>query len=260
MQIASDLHLEFYKNPLDVKLKISSPYLALLGDICVCGTSDIHNVEVFFNYYAPKYELIFWLPGNHEFYSGKRGVNQSIDQIIERCKKLCKQYKNVIFLNNKHYDIEINKTKYRIIGTTLWTDIPQEKEEYVLSHLNDYNHIYMNGERHIGIISIEGNVRLAPAYINALHTKATRYINRQIKDSVLPLIILTHHKPFINNEPDVKLDSTGYESDQVSKLTTANKRKIKVWCYGHTHRHFNSTVLYLIPRVIQDNKRNLKII
>lgn len=74
MQIVSDLHLEFYKNPLDIKLKISAPYLAMLGDICVCGTSDINNLEIFLDYYSQKYKLIFWLPGNHEFIQEKKDL------------------------------------------------------------------------------------------------------------------------------------------------------------------------------------------
>jgi hypothetical protein len=52
MQIVSDLHLEFYRNPLDLKLKVTSPYLALLGDICVAGTNDIKNLEKFLDYYS----------------------------------------------------------------------------------------------------------------------------------------------------------------------------------------------------------------
>lgn len=245
MQIVSDLHLEFYKNPLDIKLKVNAPVLALLGDICVCGTTDIGNLETFFDFYNTKYELIIWVPGNHEFYSGKKQYI-SMDQIIERCKLLCKKYKNILFLNNKSLDYDISGVKCRIVGTTLWTDMPKEKEKYALENLNDYNHIYTEGQRHIGLISVTGVIRLLPSYINALHIKASRYITRQIKDSPNPLIILTHHKPFLGGEGDSKslkfYEPTGYESDQISKLSSVDKAKIKFWIYGHTHRHFNSVV------------------
>jgi hypothetical protein len=245
MQIVSDLHLEFYKNPLDVKLKISAPYLAMLGDICVCGTSDINNLEVFLDYYSQKYKLIFWLPGNHEFYSGKKGSVLNMNQILEKCKLLCKKYKNVIFLNNKHLDIEINNTKYRLVGSTLWTSIPKDKYEYVIVNMNDYNHIYTEGKKHIGLISMPGNTRLTPDDVNVMHQKSTRYLHRTIKESPHPIIVFTHHKPFIGSEGDVKskyYETIGYESDQISHLNDSMKNKIKIWGYGHTHRHFTGNV------------------
>lgn len=247
MQVVSDLHLEFYRSHElleKVKLKVAAKYLALLGDICVCGTNDIVNLEKFLDYYSPKYELIFWLPGNHEFYSGRKSF-RSIEDILQRCKNLCKKYPNVLFLNNKHCDLTINDTKYRIIGTTLWTDIPEDKEQYVLDNMNDYNHIYVTGERYMGLISMEGVIRLAPSHVNLMHAKSVKYIQRHLRESTIPLIILTHHKPFIGDPSDTHV---GYESDQISKLSEKQKNKIKFWAYGHTHKHFDSVVngIYLL--------------
>ena len=244
MQVVSDLHLEFYR-PQDiiekVKIKVNAKYIALLGDICACGTNDIANMEKFLDHYSPKYELIFWLPGNHEFYSGKKSY-RSIDEIIVRCKKLCKKYDNVIFLNNKHCDLKINGTQYRIIGTTLWTDIPKNKESYVLNNMNDYNHIYVTGEQYMGIIKMEGIVRLSPANVNAMHAKSVRYIHRHLRESPYPLIILTHHKPFVDKLEDPDDRHIGYESDQLSYLSEKAKSNIKIWAYGHTHKRFNEVV------------------
>jgi predicted phosphodiesterase len=247
MQIVSDLHLEFYNNSEVLeksKLKISSDYLALLGDICVCGTNDIANMEKFLDYYSKKYKLIFWLPGNHEFYSGKKSY-VTIDDILQRCKILCKKYKNVIFLNNKYCDIPINGTMYRMVGSTLWTYIPKDIEEYIEANMNDYNHIYVVGERYSGLISMEAPVRLKAADVSLMHLKSARYIYKHIKDSPYPLIILTHHKPFLDKVLDPKFDPklyVGYETDQISRLKDKYKSKIKVWCYGHTHKHFNNEV------------------
>jgi len=243
MQIVSDLHLEFYNNPLDVKLKVTSPFLAMLGDICVCGTADIKNLETFLDYYAPQYKQVFWLPGNHEFYSGKRGKVFNIEQILERCKTLCKKYKNVTFLHNKHCDIIVGETRYRMFGTTLWTEIPSDKHDYVVQNMNDY--IYVEGEKHVGLISMPANTRLTPDAVNYMHQKASKYIVKHLKESPYPVIVLTHHKPFLGGEGEVKSkyhETVGYESDQISKLTSAMKSNIKFWGYGHTHRHFDSSV------------------
>jgi predicted phosphodiesterase len=253
MQIVSDLHLEFYRNPLDLKLKVTSPYLALLGDICVAGTNDIKNLEKFLDYYSPKYKLIFWLPGNHEYYTSKKNP-LTIDEITIRMKTLCKKYGNVIFLNNKHYDLELNGAKYRIIGTTLWAYIPETKEKYALEYLNDYYHIYTSGEGSNGLITYEKARKIKPTDVNILHAKSVKYIDRHLRESPLPLIIFTHHKPFLGIDekngplgplPSINTrhrDPTGYETDQVSGLNEQQKKKIAIWCYGHTHKHFNGKV------------------
>lgn len=249
MQVVSDLHLEFYKNPLDIKLKISSPYLALLGDICVCGNNDIKNMERFLDYYAPKYKVIFWLPGNHEFYTAKSNPID-IDQIMSRMKELAKKYGNVVFLNNKHCDMEIDGIMHRIIGTTLWAGIPEEKFKYAIEYLNDYHHIYIDDEKENGLITYRAPRRIKPMDVNMMHAKASKYVYRHIRESNLPLIILTHHKPFLSEKKEyssssqsaIQKNPIGYETDQVSYLKDSEKAKIKIWCYGHTHKHFNDTV------------------
>lgn len=246
MQIVSDLHLEFYKNPLDLKLKVSAPYLALLGDICVVGTSiDIKNLEAWLDVYAPKYKLVFWVPGNHEYYTSKK-TPMSIEEINMRMKLLAKKYGNVVFLNNKHYDVEIDEKPYRIIGATLWAYIPEEKEKYALDYLNDYQHIYTYDEGYTGLITYEKIRRIKPDDVNSMHIKSSKYIYRHIRESLIPLIIFTHHKPFLTDEKDPvrssPKDSTGYETDQITKLLKEERKKIAIWCYGHTHKHFDNIV------------------
>ena len=165
-------------------------------------------------------------------------------------KTLVKKYGNIIFLNNKHYDAEIDGQTYRIVGTTLWAYIPDEKEQYALNNLNDYYHIYTEGEKHSGLITYEGPRKIKPIDVNILHMKASKYIRRHIRESELPLIILTHHKPFLSETKDFTINSrytadkdpTGYETDQISDLKELDKKKIKIWCYGHTHKHFDAKV------------------
>jgi hypothetical protein len=169
-------------------------------------------------------------------------------------KTLCKKYGNVIFLNNKHYDLELNGIKYRIIGTTLWAYIPEAKEKYALEYLNDYYHIYTSGEGSNGLITYEKARKIKPTDVNILHAKSVKYIDRHLRESPLPLIIFTHHKPFLGIDekngplgppPSINTrhhDPTGYETDQVSGLNEQQKKKIAIWCYGHTHKHFNGKV------------------
>lgn len=243
MQIVSDLHLEFY-TPNEVlnkvKLKISAPYLALLGDICVAGNTDIKNMEKFLDHYSQYYTKVIWIAGNHEFYTSKKNPI-SIDDIDGVCRQLCHKYKNVVFLNNEHIDLVINDKIHRIIGTTLWTKIPKDMESFVVGNMNDYRNIFIVDEKNIGPM-ISAVTKLYPAYVNVMHKKASQYISSQLKSSEYPVIVLTHHKPFITPDARPDIFDVGYQTDQLKRLTLKQKAKIKFWAYGHTHKHFDAIV------------------
>jgi ankyrin repeat protein len=66
IQVASDLHLEFYKEEKDLSNLIipSAPYLALLGDIGLPIKRP--NYKQFLLDMSEKFEIVFVLAGNHE--------------------------------------------------------------------------------------------------------------------------------------------------------------------------------------------------
>lgn len=52
-------------------------------------------------------------------------------------------------------------------------------------------------------------------------------------------IVLTHHKPFIDNKKISEVERISYESDQSNLL---NSGHIDVWCYGHTHKYCHKKI------------------
>jgi hypothetical protein len=238
-QIVSDLHIEFEKNSLRC-ITPKSPILCLLGDICSIAyhNSDYKRMIEFLDYYTTKFKHILWVPGNHEFYA-------KIDKlrILQLMKNIGKLYKNVHVLHNTKLTLPLKifnpslTSNVVILGTTLWTYIPKELHSTIPDLISDYSNIH-NNKKHITC-----NV------VNNWHKAAVEFLTKNIASTTLPIIVMTHHKPFIGMDHNKSSDrNVCYEVD----MTKMFSKKIKLWAYGHTHRAFDKVIqsvhVYSNPR------------
>ncbi len=72
IQYCSDLHLEFTQNSQFLRENPVEPVgdiLILAGDITYWGKK--HFNHWFFDYVADNFKAVYYIPGNHEFYTGK---------------------------------------------------------------------------------------------------------------------------------------------------------------------------------------------
>ena len=234
IQIVSDIHAEFWENKEKFNfIKPSAPFLALVGDICCCGTdSDFQIFKRFILEVEPLYEHIFFVTGNHEYYFNT-GTFTSIthDNTMQGIDKKIKSFftktsKKLHFLNNNSITITIKNTSYLIVGSTLWSWIPENDRKFIQTHMNDYSRIYISTSNR--------KIRnLIANDIASIHLKNYRYIKTQItkaKKNKQKLIVLTHHKPYIGNVTRNEF-SVAYESD----LSSIINNPIILWGYGHTH-------------------------
>jgi predicted phosphodiesterase len=225
LQIVSDTHLEFI-SPMTVDLPVAAEYIALLGDI---GYPKQENYEKFLSELSPKYKSVFVIAGNHEFYNSSTAFEAMVEIIEEKCSK----FPNVYFLNNKSMLVEGT----RIIGTTLWSHIPNEKRSEVVNSIGDYQHI-----RRYNYTS-SGEVRKYPISIdftNMLHSEAVYFIKHELsnaKNSNEKVVLLTHHAPMFNGTSDPKYEGEARAINYAfaSKLEDLIAPPITNWCFGHTH-------------------------
>jgi len=91
IQIFSDLHIEKWR-AIPV-LPVMAKYLFLAGDIC-----PLNDLLFFYflDYCSNNWEKVFYIPGNHEFYSEKKNLNE-LD--FEYNYKIKDKYKNVYYLH-----------------------------------------------------------------------------------------------------------------------------------------------------------------
>lgn len=241
IQIVSDIHAEFWaKKQKFGFIKPSAPILALLGDICCCGSDD--DFEIFKRFILevlPLYEHIIFVTGNHEYYFNpeKRSTAathaNTMQGIDEKIKAFFKEISSekLHFLNNSSMTLTTKKDTYLIVGSTLWSWIPEDQRTNIQGSMNDYQYIYVEENKKIRKVTSND--------IADLHLKNYKYLKTQInkaKKAGQKVIILTHHKPYLSESYNPTGLDPAYESD----LTSLMDHPVVLWGYGHTHISDNS--------------------
>jgi predicted phosphohydrolase len=227
-QIFSDIHLEHFPTHDKHGKTISTlpiierhaPNLILAGDIC--EIQMVERLKPFIMYVSELFENVIYVPGNHEYYSGKRFTKTKWDVSYFP--------DNVHFLDNDCVVID----GIKIVGTTLWTHIPWDYEVEVGGMMNDYRKIYnRKGER------------IRVRHTNEWHEEALEFLEREVD---VGCIVVSHHAPLkcLNNNDDPSPVDFAYYSD-VPLLTIAFA---SAWIYGHTH--VKKDVEYLTTRIMSN--------
>lgn len=252
IQIVSDIHAEFWGKKTKFNfIKPSAPILALLGDICCCASDD--DFEIFKRFIMevlPYYENIIMVSGNHEYYfnPSKKTIQATSANTMEAVDAKIKAFfketsPKLHYLNNSSMKLTVGKTTYLIVGSTLWSWIPEEQRENIQTTMNDYQYCYVSEGKKVR--------RINATDIANKHLKNYKYIRSQItkaRKAGQKVIILTHHKPYLSPTYNAESLDVAYESD----LTSLMKSPVVLWGYGHTHVADNSwidkTQLYSNPK------------
>ena len=208
IQYASDIHLEFFKAvpPIVPKAKV----LVLAGDI---GYPHTPLYSDFLEDVSKKFEQVFLIVGNHEYYS--RGRRYTMKEVEERIAAILttKALDNVTFLHYSYKDYG----GYRFVGLPLWSKIT---DTYYL--INDFRAIH----------------DMTVDLYNDMHTKGREYITDTLANSDIPVILITHHMPSYDLvDPMYKtFEMAPYNQCFASHCDDLIKKPVCAWIYGHTHR------------------------
>jgi len=232
LQIVSDLHLEF--SPKFDIIKPRASILCLLGDICPVGTpSDFKTFLQFLDYVHPKFKKIIHVPGNHEYYSssysGKK-LENCYEGINSKMSVLRKKYPRYVFMSNNIHKIVVGKKLLYIVGTTLWSHIPEKKKKETCGLMNDYNMLYNQDEK-----DKTKTRRWTPDDTNTMHKKSVSIIKRAAgyakKDSA-KCILITHHKPIMDGK------KTPEQHCYETNLAHLIRSPYILSAHGHTHEKY----------------------
>ena len=213
LQFISDLHLErIFKAPL--LSKTDGKYLALLGDI---GNPFKNNYLDFITQVSYKYEKVFVLSGNHEYWN-----DTSMEETDIRINTVTDKFSNVHYLNNDHYHLD---NDYTVLGTTLWSHIDSRNREQN-NRWGDHGNIKCQDKN----ITVDD--------INTLHSNCVTWLEQYLsKMKHKKIIVLSHHLP------SYKLIIQKYHKKQyinvhdrfASNLDYLISNPIEAWLCGHSH-------------------------
>ena len=246
IQIVSDLHTEYWTEKKKFGFFTpAAPILGLLGDIgCYCGTDNWTSFKTIIDEIKQLYKYIILVPGNHEYYN--ENTKLSMQEIDKGLKNYFATINNFYYLNNASINITEGKTTYTIVGSTLWSFIPEDKHKLIKNSMNDYSSIFIESSSMVR--------KIVPADTSNLFKKNYAFIKSKINQATKrgnKVIIFTHHKPYIKYDDgyinDNKIMSNIFNA-YMSDCTELIKPPVVFWGYGHCHikddRLINGVRLY----------------
>ncbi|KAJ2993437.1 hypothetical protein HDV02_002416 [Globomyces sp. JEL0801] len=248
-QIASDVHIESYRwteRKIEKKELISfmesvmepvAPNLILAGDIGCPGSQEgAADYELFLHIQSARFERVFVVTGNHEYYS-KHWDKNEIDNVIQKIiSNISRQ--NVYFLNNRSNVIP--GSNIRLIGTTLWSMIPIDKIPVVSQTCQDYRKVH---------ISRGSDARwMTPEDTIDWHLKDLKFIRSELEEAKTQnqtALVITHHAPLHAGVSDPQFrhtESNSLYSTDLTEMIMEYKSVLAAWIFGHTHWQFDYTI------------------
>ncbi len=221
----SDIHLEFYdltKVPrLLQQIVPQSPICVLAGDI---GYPFQNTYEAFLRGIHSKFEHIFLIHGNHEYYQLKDNKGKSNEEILQKTHEIIETHNlhKIHFLHNSHYDLP--NTNFRFIGSILWSKI--EDKRYLS---NDYDLIYQNSVDELNVTH-----QLCKEYLQNALLEA-RNQNKKV-------IMITHHLPSFKLNHIKYAKYMNYHQCFSSHCDDLINDPVKLWIFGHTHMDINMEI------------------
>lgn len=242
LQIMSDLHLEtprFLPMYSTFSVEPTAKHLALVGDI---GIASDQQLSIFLRDNLQKFELVFYVLGNHEPYANEEAPEVLPSTWEDACKQMNEFEKSIdiqreamgsnstgrfVFMDRRRFDVNERTT---ILGCTLFSHITPEQTSTASLFVSDFSNISQwTTESH-----------------NAAHLRDLAWLNDQVShisthEPHREIIILTHHSPTVQaeaNNPDHLEDPKGIQSafstDLSQEICWINP-SVKTWAFGHTH-------------------------
>jgi hypothetical protein len=227
IQYISDIHLEFYdeqnKGIIQPEkfLQPVAPYLALVGDI---GIPELKSYAVFLHWCSKHWDKVFLVAGNHEFYNVRCPVKSSMPVKKEKIKQICEGLPNVYFLDCT--SVYLPDDNVRVLGCTLWSEIPDCIKEKASILMNDAKQIQYTK-----------NVPFSPWLFSEQHEKEKQWLNQEIHKCELTnerCLVLTHYLP------SYSLIHEKYQGHFLNACFASNcedlfRSPVVGWIAGHTH-------------------------
>ncbi|BAV08680.1 Calcineurin-like phosphoesterase [Filimonas lacunae] len=213
IQYCSDLHLEFRENEeylLQHPIEPQAEVLILAGDVVPFARKN--KAKHFLNELSDKFRVVYWLPGNHEYYGSD--ISQRSGCFREAIKH------NVFLLNNQ----VVQEGNVHIICSTLWSYISPAAEWDIAAGVTDYRVISYHNEP------------FRPLHNNRMHKENLAFIQKAVSEvNTGKIVVATHHLPTYQHYPEQYKNSTISEAFATELSGYIASSPVDYWIYGHHH-------------------------
>lgn len=222
-QVVSDLHLEVNQQYSSFELPATAPYLLLPGDIgCL---ADYDQYLAFLQEQDTKFQTIFLVLGNHEFYK------ESLQSGLEKARQLEQEPSlngRLILLHKRRYDVP--DTHITILGCTLWSRVPEESKDIGHYKIQDYQKIQnwtvdTHNEAH------ESDLNWLRDEVQAIHEENKSKPPRERRS----VLVVTHHAPSLRKTSSPQHERNAWSVAFGTDLLSRSWEGVKMWVFGHTH-------------------------
>jgi hypothetical protein len=209
----SDIHIETLENyVIEDFITPTADILILAGDIG--RVTKYNQLEKFLQDLCPKFKLVLYVLGNHEYYRVEGMRPLSMEEILQDINNIATKIPNLYILNRNSIIIG----DVCIAGCTLWSRVNIDIPPYIVKipRVNSYKYNYM-------------------------FNKDFAYIQDMVKycqKNKLKLVVVTHHCPtfaFTRRYGNDKFRSL-YCTDLEHML---DEKNIHTWICGHVHINFD---------------------
>ena len=225
-QLYSDLHLEFYKEY--PRIPCLKKYLILAGDIGKINTTCFH---AFLDYCNSKWEKVFYVLGNHEFYH----FDKTIEELEQDYETLFHRYENIELLHRKKSNIE----DWTLLGCTLWSFYDNELPDDCINCLSSMKkRDNITGE----------TISLHKTDYNYLHTNDKKWLLQNYNPNEKTIIITHYPLQYEGTSHPIHINKKKEEKLLFANHINLDPKNTLVCISGHTHFSYdfmNNNIRYI---------------
>eukprot|EP01122_Echinamoeba_exundans_P013727 TRINITY_DN6035_c0_g1_i1.p1 TRINITY_DN6035_c0_g1~~TRINITY_DN6035_c0_g1_i1.p1 ORF type:complete len:307 (+),score=49.32 TRINITY_DN6035_c0_g1_i1:116-922(+) len=222
-QVASDLHVEFFRDIDPIEITPSAPYLILAGDI---GIPSKPTLAALLERESKRFKRVFFIAGNHEFYGSE------YHSVKKNLAEICGRFDNVIFMDKT--SVWLPECEVRVLGTTLWSHVPDDSIGAVARSLNDYGQIRLALDE-----SGTKTCKLAVQDTNKWFKAESEWLKAEIEKAKAAkeekVLVVTHHAPLTKGTSHPQHDGSEINCAFSTDMSHLLGDPVKVWVFGHTH-------------------------
>ncbi|KAK7755847.1 hypothetical protein SLS62_002133 [Diatrype stigma] len=233
IQILSDLHLDIGQQYSSYEFPVSAPFLLLGGDIG--RLADYDPYRKFLEKLVGRYERVFLVLGNHEFYglSYEAGIAQA-----RRLSEEPSLADSLVLLHRTRWDDP--GSGLTILGCTLWSDIPNTAEAIFESKINDFKKIDgWTVPKHSQVHAEEADwLRTEVARVAASEPEGDDVSSSSSGSRTRRrhLLVATHYAPCLEGTSRPEQASNPWTPAFATGLVDQGGWDgVNTWVFGHTH-------------------------